>query len=143
MSTTKKPYIPGAASHVEVKALVCSACHSADHLNLEMIESIEPHPGDLLVMVSYKCMTCEASYSHTAAFHDVAEVLNRAGTVSGLLQFGGEYFHCGEPMSFANSSARSLYAPMSTEEVDDGLLDVYLQTRVLQCRCGFRMELPA
>ncbi len=32
---------------------------------------------------------------------------------------------------------------MTTEDVDDGLLDVYLKTRVIQCRCGFRMELPA
>jgi hypothetical protein len=31
---------------------------------------------------------------------------------------------------------------MSTEVVEDGLLDVYLKTRVIQCRCGFRMELP-
>jgi hypothetical protein len=108
-----------------------------------MIESIEPHPGELLVSVSYTCTACEASYSHTAAFHEVAAVLNRNGTVSGLLQFGGQYFHCGEPMQFAKTSARSVYAPMSTEDVDDGLLDVYLKTRVLQCSCGFRMELPA
>jgi len=31
---------------------------------------------------------------------------------------------------------------MTTEDVDDGLLDVYLKTKVIQCRCGFRMELP-
>lgn len=70
-------------------------------------------------------------------------MLNRNGTVSGLLQFGGEYIHCGEPMQFAKSSSRSVYAPITTEDEDDGLLDVYLKTRVLQCRCGFRMELPA
>ncbi|WP_235036235.1 hypothetical protein [Arthrobacter sp. 18067] len=46
-------------------------------------------------------------------------------------------------MTFAKSSTRSVYAPITTDDVDDGLLDVYLKTRVIQCRCGFRMELPA
>lgn len=73
---------------------------------------------------------------------DAAAIPNRSGNVSGLLQSGGHYFHCGEPMAFAESSARSVYAPMTTEDVDDGLLDVYFTTRVIHCRCGFRMELP-
>ncbi|MDR6986081.1 DNA-directed RNA polymerase subunit RPC12/RpoP [Paenarthrobacter nitroguajacolicus] len=110
---------------------------------MDTIESLEPHAGELMVRVSYTCQACEASYAHNAAFHDVAAVLNRTGSVTGLLQFGGVYFHCGEPMTFANSSGRSVRAPLATEDADDGLLDVYLKTRVIQCRCGFRMELPA
>lgn len=143
MSSMKNPLVPGDATRPHAEPLQCRQCRSTDHLDLETIESIEPHTGELLVAVSYTCLRCESSYAHTAAFHDVAGVLNRNGTVSGLLQFGGQYFHCGEPMQFAKSSTRSVYAPLSTEEVDDGLLDVYLKTRVIQCRCGFRMELPA
>ncbi|WP_347110088.1 hypothetical protein AAHB33_05270 [Paenarthrobacter sp. S56] len=63
--------------------------------------------------------------------------------LSGLLKAGGEYIHCGEPMTFAKSSSRSIYTPITTEDQDDPLMDVYLETRVLQCACGFRMELPA
>ncbi|MFE4198378.1 hypothetical protein ACFRJ9_21230 [Paenarthrobacter sp. NPDC056912] len=139
----KNPLVPGGASRPQAEALRCPRCQSADHLDLQTIESIEPHSGELLVSVAYTCMTCEQSYSRTAAFHEVAAVLNRNGNGAGLLQFGGEYFHCGEPMRYSTSSARSVYAPLSTEDVEDGLLDVYLKTRVLQCRCGFRMELPA
>lgn len=143
MSIIKNPLVPGDASRLQAEALSCTKCRSSDRLNLETIESIEPHAGELMVWVSYTCLACEASYAHRAAFRDVAAVLNRNGSVSGLLQFGGVYLHCGEPMAFAQSSARSVYAPMTTEDVDDGLLDVYLKTRVIQCRCGFRMELPA
>jgi len=143
LSTMKNPLVTGGVSHLPAKALSCTKCRTSDRLSLETIESIEPHAGELMVWVSYTCLGCEGSYAHNAAFRDVAAVLNRNGAVSGLLQFGGSYFHCGEPMSFAKSSARSVYAPMTTDDVDDGLLDVYLQTRVIQCRCGFRMELPA
>lgn len=143
MSMMRNPLIPGSTQHPKAQALLCGKCRSTDHLDLETIESIEPHSGELLVSVSYTCLACESSYAHTAAFHEVAAVLNRNGTVSGLLQFGGQYFHCGEPMQFSTTSARSVYAPLSTEDTDDGLMDVYLKTRVLQCRCGFRMELPA
>ncbi|WP_429387575.1 hypothetical protein [Paenarthrobacter sp. TE4293] len=87
---------------------------------MDTIESLEPHAGELMVRVSYTCQACEASYAHNAAFHDVAAVLNRTGSVTGLLQFGGVYFHCGEPMTFANSSGRSVRAPLATEDADDG-----------------------
>lgn len=142
MSSMKNPLVPGDATRPHAEPLQCRQCRSADHVDLETIESIEPHAGDLMVRVAYRCRACEVPYAHYAAFHDVAAVLNRNGPASGLLQFGGQYFHCGVPMQFIKSSARSVYAPMSTEAVEDGLLDVYLKTRVIQCRCGFRMELP-
>lgn len=70
-------------------------------------------------------------------------VPRKKADLTGLLKVDGEYIHCGEPMKFAKSSARSIYTPLSTEEDEDALMDVYLETRVLQCTCGFRMELPA
>jgi hypothetical protein len=59
-----------------------------------------------------------------------------------VLQFGGEYIHCGEPMHAAGSELRSIYSPVSTESATEGLLEVYLSTRVLRCDCGFQMEIP-
>lgn len=142
MSIMKNPLVSGGVSHQTSKAPHCTNCGTADWLNLEAIDSIEPHTGELTVRVSYTCGACQASYAHNAAFRDVATILNRSANPSGLLQFGGTYLHCGEPMAFAESSARSLYAPLSTEDVDEDLPDVYLRTRVIQCKCGFRMELP-
>lgn len=143
MTTIHNPLVPESTPRPQARAVLCPHCGSKDHLNLETIESIEPQPGELMVAVSYTCLACEASDAHTAAFHDVAAVLNRDGTTSTLLQFGGQYLHCGELMQLATTSGRSVYDPISTEDPDDQLLDVYLNTRVLKCRCGFRVELPA
>jgi hypothetical protein len=70
----------------------------------------------------------------------------RRGT-PGVLQLGGKYIHCGEPMHAGDSGVRSIYAPTNTEctpveQTSKGLLEVYLRTRVLRCGCGFQMEIP-
>lgn len=60
-----------------------------------------------------------------------------------LLQFGGEFIHCGEPMQNSGAELRSIRTPMTTDESDaDRAFDIYLQTRVLRCGCGFQMEIP-
>jgi hypothetical protein len=62
-----------------------------------------------------------------------------------VLQLGGVYVHCGEPMHAADSGLRSLDAPLTTEQihpVPNGALEVYLCTRVLRCSCGFQMDAP-
>lgn len=86
---------------------------------------------------------------HSTTLPQVAAVLNQPGPqpTSGVLQFGGEYIHCGEPMHAAGSELRSIYAPMTTEPVPaeqttGEVLEVYLRTRVLRCGCGFQMEIP-
>ncbi|MDR6436971.1 DNA-directed RNA polymerase subunit RPC12/RpoP [Paenarthrobacter nicotinovorans] len=143
MPKRKNPLISGDAPHPPGDALACASCGTSYFLNLETIESLEPHAGELMVRVAYTCSACESAYEHNASFRNVAAVLNRKESFAGLLQFGGTYLHCGEPMTFAKNSGRSVYAPISTEDVDEDLPDVYLKTRVIQCRCGFRMELPA
>jgi hypothetical protein len=50
-------------------------------------------------------------------------------------------------MHAAGSGLGSVYAPMTTvpdlaEQTSEGLLEVYLRTRVLRCGCGFQMEIP-
>jgi hypothetical protein len=123
--------------------LWCTQCNTDQFLIIETIEVLgggERH----LVRVSYTCAECEFFYTHPAGIPEIAAVLNRPGTRRPIdvLQFGGEYIHCGEPMHVASSELRNAYSAMRTDSESDAVLDVYLQTRVLRCSCGFQMEIP-
>lgn len=60
-----------------------------------------------------------------------------------LLQSGTDYIHCGEPMQYSGAELRSIRTPMSTNsDPADLAFDIYLETRVLRCACGFQMEIP-
>ncbi|MCA4134531.1 hypothetical protein [Arthrobacter sp. M4] len=60
-----------------------------------------------------------------------------------LLQSGADFMHCGEPMHTIGGEVSSIQTPMSTEtDPTDRSFDIYLQTRVLRCACGFQMEIP-
>jgi hypothetical protein len=142
MPTISEPIVPDGAPRPRAKRVWCANCGTDEHLILDSIEPQKP-PAANLVDIAYTCVDCGTFYAHTATFQDVAAILNRRGTVSGVLQFGGEYIHCGEPMRTSGRGFRSVYAPMSTEDPEVDLLDVYLATKVLQCRCGFRMEIPS
>ncbi|WP_427006123.1 hypothetical protein [Pseudarthrobacter sp. H2] len=78
------------------------------------------------------------------AFPQIAAILNRPGPqqTPEVLQSGGGYIHCGEPVHAAGSGLRSVDAPMTTEQTSEGVLELYLRTRVLRCGCGFQMEIP-
>jgi hypothetical protein len=142
MPTISDPIVPNGAPYPRAERIWCGNCHTAEHVILDSIEPLKP-PTAELVDVAYTCVECDMFYAHTATFQDVAAILNQRGTVSGVLQFGGEYIHCGEPMKISGTGFHSVYAPISTEDPAVDLLDVYLATKVLQCRCGFRMELPS
>lgn len=110
-----------------------------------MIESVESHqpPTPHVVDVSYTCTECHSFYAHIATVQQVGEVLNRPGISHGVLRFGGEYIHCGEPMRTSGSGLRSIRDAMTTDGGKrDRALEVYLTTRVLHCSCGFQMEIP-
>ena len=125
----------------ETRALGCLHCGSNEYVAIESIESLPPHPGELHVEVEYACRHCQGSYQHRARFRDVAAILNRTKTLEGLFRFAGEYFHCGEAMRVEGTEVRNIHAPLPAREpeLDDG---VSVGTRVLRCRCGFRLELP-
>lgn len=146
MSTISQPATPEGASHPHAERIWCSNCNATEHLILDSIEPLKP-PVDGLVDLSYICVECDTFYAHPAAFLEAAAILNERGNTIGVLQFGGEYVHCGRPMELAGSAHRSLHAPILTDSRDNDLpadlLDVYLKTKVLRCRCGFQMELPA
>ena len=116
----------------------CAGCATDEHLVIESIQALEP-PRTGLVSASYTCVGCDYFYAHPAAVAQVAVIVNRPRQGPGLLQFGGAYLHCGEPMTAGGLEHRGIYAP---EECGDVSLEVYLRTRVLRCCCGFQMEIP-
>ena len=60
---------------------------------------------------------------------------------SDVLAFGGNYIHCGQPMTRAGAEVRRISSTYEEKDRPDPLA-VYLATRVLRCCCGFQMEIP-
>ncbi|AOT05764.1 hypothetical protein [Arthrobacter sp. U41] len=143
MSTISHAHRPGNSRQPYGQRLWCPRCRTDQHLAIDAIEQPSP-PEQELVEVSYTCVGCDFLYAHAATVAQAAAILNRPGPARtpGILQFGGAYIHCGEPMHTAGSDEHSIYAPMSTEQSSEPVLDVYLRTRVLKCSCGFQMEIP-
>lgn len=141
MPTVSHPRTPGSPSGSQGQRLWCTQCQTDEYLIIESIDTLRP-PRTGLLDVTYTCVECDFFYAHTASVGSVAVVLNRPGQGCGVLQFGGNYLHCGEPMMMAGSRQRSVNAVLSTERTGEEPLDVYLRTRVLRCSCGFQMEIP-
>lgn len=139
MSTISNPQLPGEAHHPSGDRLWCSECRTDEHLIVESIEALHP-PQDGMVDVSYTCVECDYFYAHPATVQDVAAVLNRHGQVMGVLQFGGEYFHCGAPMMSFSSGASTISGHELSRRRT--IHDVHLPMRALRCGCGFQMEVP-
>lgn len=139
MSTISNPQLPGEAHHPSGDRLWCSECRTDEHLIVESIEALRP-PQEGLVDVSYACVECDYFYAHPASVQDVAAVLNRHGQVMGVLQFGGEYFHCGAPMMSSSSGTSSISGHELSRRRT--IHDVHLPMRALRCGCGFQMEVP-
>jgi hypothetical protein len=146
MPTISYPYLPHGAHQPDGDHLQCPGCHTSRHLIIHSIETpTSAAPG--MVAVTYTCGRCGRYYRHSASFRQAAAILNRPGPppAAEVLQFGGHYIHCGEPMRTAGSELHSIYTPMTTEpeQTPEGaVLEVYLRTQVLHCGCGFQMEIP-
>jgi hypothetical protein len=124
--------------------LWCPGCHSDKHLILHSVDSLPQVTDELLVHVVYACTACGSFQAHQARFEDVAALLNNTDTVPGLVHFGGAYLHCGMPMTLIGVAHRVIQAPPIPEggpEAD--LPGVEFDTKIAQCECGFRLELPA
>lgn len=128
---------------VDTRDLQCLHCGSSEQIVIESIESLPPHPGELLVQVGYVCRKCQGNYLHAARFRDVAGILNKSRSFVGLLRFAGKYFHCGETMKPTGSDTKSVYAPLTTDDAGVAISAVSVATTVLRCQCGFRLEVPA
>lgn len=120
--------------------LVCATCHTAKHL---IIESIQPHKPRLpgIVEVEYSCERCQSYSAHACSVGAINSLLNpndASDEGTGVIQFGGEYIHCGEPMERTNSLAFML-DPSNNQSLEGPLGD--RPPTVLQCHCGFHLEL--
>jgi hypothetical protein len=123
----------------------CTDCDSDDHLIVDTVTRLNRRQETLAV--AFNCTRCGGSrvLATTAPF--VAAIMARPGRArpGDALELGrpGEgYIHCGEAMAPADPAMRNAYLPLTTDPGPADLLGVYLQTRVLRCRCGFQMELP-
>lgn len=143
MSTISDPDLFAGSPQPHSGPLRCPTCGIDRYLTIHSIDSAPP-PAQGLVIVTYTCEGCRDLHTEAASVPQVAAVLNRPGpsAAADVLQFGGQYIHCGEPMHAAGSELRSVYTPVTTNTQAADLLKVYLSTRVLRCSCGFQMEIP-
>lgn len=119
--------------------LVCAACHTAEHL---ISESIQPHTPGLpgTVEVEYSCGRCQSYSAHACSVQTVATLLNHETAIAdetGVIKFGGQYIHCGEPMEYADSLTFPINQsnnPSREELLGDK------PSGALQCQCGFQLE---
>ncbi len=142
MSTISESNAPNSSHHPPDERLWCKVCHTDAHL---MIETIEPHTSRApdLVEVAYSCAKCDFFYTHPATIEHVSRVLDRPGASFNLLQFGDDYIHCGEPMVTVGEELWRISNPVHTKSGQrDKSFDVYLQTKILRCSCGFQLKLP-
>jgi hypothetical protein len=126
----------------------CTDCDSDDHLIVDTITRLNRRQETLAV--AFNCTRCGGSRVLATTAQFVAAIMARpgrarpgkAGDALELGRPGEGYIHCGEAMAPADPAMRNAYLPLTTDPGPADLLGVYLQTRVLRCRCGFQMELP-
>jgi len=123
----------------------CTDCDSDYHLLVDTITHLDRRQETLAV--AFNCTRCGGSRGLETTPQFVAAIMARSGddVQLGRTALGrpdGEYVHCGEAMAPADPAMRNAYLPLTTDPGPADHLGVYLQTRVLRCRCGFQMELP-
>ncbi|WP_284977020.1 hypothetical protein [Arthrobacter sp. efr-133-TYG-104] len=134
--------VPDEAQQPPDEPLWCKHCDADQHLSVDSIQSHYP-PLPNVVDVTYECSACRYSYEHTASIQRVALVLNRPGVTPGVLQFGGQFLHCGEPMKTQSHELRRIQCLLALEpRSSEQLYETCINTRILGCHCGFRMEIP-
>lgn len=121
--------------------VICGKCGTDRHLIIRSVTNL-PGLGADVVVVAYTCRRCGNFNEHPAQVADLSMVLARPEQTGEVLIFGDDYMHCGQPMQKAGSELRRLSVPLSTEDGAEEAMGVYFSTRVLQCVCGFQMELP-
>ncbi|WP_146033029.1 hypothetical protein [Arthrobacter sp. AFG20] len=131
----------GAGGPGRISPVMCEHCGTDRHLDIKAVTDLPDHPADVVV-ASYTCGRCGLFSEHPARVADLSMVLGRREQTGDLLIFGWHYLHCGELMKKTGSELRRLSASVSSDSAPGDTRDVYLSTRVLKCRCGFRLEVP-
>jgi hypothetical protein len=122
----------------------CGLCGTDEYLIIEAVEPV-PASGRSLLEISYTCAECDSYYGHRVRREQLDPRLLRGFPVLALASTDGAdgaYLHCGELMTLGAPREQTITASMPADDDSSALLEVYLQTRVLHCRCGFQMEVP-
>jgi hypothetical protein len=120
--------------------LCCVHCGTDSHLFISSIAPSSPVSANP-VRISYTCTRCGVSYCRLADVTEFAGVLNVNAGSQDVLVFSGQYIHCRRSMQETASGVLRLDGRTADEESGKPL-DVYLDIRVMECPCGFRLVLP-
>ena len=121
--------------------LWCPHCGTDQHLFISSIMPLWPASEGAL-QVSYTCTACRVSYGRVADVGQFAGILNVAAGRNDVVIFSGQYIHCGQSMQQTGSGGVGLDSPSAGEVEPGTTMSVYLDTRVLECPCGYRLMLP-
>ncbi|MEQ4566737.1 hypothetical protein [Paenarthrobacter sp. CAP02] len=120
----------------------CTVCETDSYVFVETVVESAPNQSQL-VDVSYTCSECDTFYAHTVRLDALVPEIQREFLSTSAAGLWFSCTHCGEPMTLGRPTERVIEAPRTTDGPGTpNLLEVYLQTQVLHCRCGFQMEVP-
>ncbi|MET4097763.1 hypothetical protein, partial [Arthrobacter sp. UYCu712] len=94
------------------------------------------------IEVSYTCLECDGFYAHDVHTGGIDPSILRQFPAEAPDNEHGTYLHCGEPLRTGTTAERSLTTTVPAGQSRRNRLEASLRTRVLHCRCGFRMEIP-
>lgn len=120
--------------------LCCAQCRTDAHLFISSIAQPSPASKNS-VAVYYTCTKCGLSQCYWA---DEAQFIGAATMTAGrreVLVFKDQYIHCGQSMQETASGVLRIDGRIVGEEVRNAMA-VYLDIRVMECPCGFRLVLP-
>lgn len=120
----------------------CTPCATNRYLALESVQTMHS-PAARLVDVAYTCTACLHFYSHPVTAAQAGLLMECFSRGVEILQIGGVYFHCGEPLptvAYGQCSIRLSGSTENSSEKEQQALS--LGTKLLRCGCGFQMEIP-
>lgn len=139
---TKKPgrRVPRGPDPRE-RPLWCLRCGTVGDPFISSIVPLWPASAGA-VQVSYTCTACGLSYHHVADVSQFDGTLNLASGRDDVVIYRGQYIHCGQSMQQTSSGVLRLGNPAGGDHEPGKAMGVYLETRAMECPCGFRLMLP-
>ncbi|WP_017197113.1 hypothetical protein [Arthrobacter sp. M2012083] len=120
----------------------CTVCNTDSYIFVETVVEATPNQSEI-VEVSYTCSECDTFYAHAVRLDALVPAIQSEFLSTSAAGLWFSCTHCGDPMTLGRPTERVIEAPRTTEDPGSpSLLEVYLQTQVLHCRCGFQMEVP-
>lgn len=120
----------------------CTVCATDSYIFVETVVEAGQDRSET-VEVSYTCSECDTFYAHAVRLDALLPEIQHEFLSTSAAGLWFSCTHCGEPMTLGRPTERVIEAPRTTDDPGaPNLLEVYLQTQVLHCRCGFQMEVP-